>query len=568
MKFITKIKISGFRSIREDTIKDIEGFTTLAGLNNSGKSNYIRALNLFFNGEVEPNFNFYFNRDYYRADIRRKRSKKKIKIEVHFCIPDNFKFRKGLEEVKNLLMPNGNNEFSITKEWTKDQPYPNIYLNNQDSPLNQDDRTKTEQFLSLISFRYIPNRSLPIEIIKREHHNLRDVLIRRVSKKKPKGSEEVFEEIAETSKRLIKDLHKDLKNITPDFEDIRLDTPTSFSDMIFAFGYKLKEYGFEIEDMMQGSGIQSLLMFNTLYLIDKDYFQKFGWKQAAIWGIEEPESSLHFGLEAQLGNFLSKITTEQNSRLQVIATTHSELIIQYSDRCYHIKKTDRGSQSETGDISEMLYKFSKVGVTGWQHPILKNPLKPLILVEGKRDVEFLKKVSEFPAYKTLNKAQICCLEDITLASPARNVTGGVDELVKYIKDNVKVIKNRSDKYPIIVLLDWDAKNKEQEIKKYFQENDPIKVIIWNERDANPKLGKDFKGLERFMSDRIIKEIKEEKLVGTIGFPPEEKYTLPNENRDGFKTRVAKIIQTDLKEKDLDFAKKTLQKLIESVKDNL
>ena len=42
----------------------------------------------------------------------------------------------------------------------------------------------------------------------------------------------------------------------------------------------------KIRDTEQGSGIQSLLMLETLYLIDRDYFQQFGWRQAAIWGVE------------------------------------------------------------------------------------------------------------------------------------------------------------------------------------------------------------------------------------------------------------------------------------------
>jgi predicted ATP-dependent endonuclease of OLD family len=563
MELISKVKISCFRSIKDDELTDMKSFTTLAGLNNSGKSNYIRALNLFFNGEVEPQLDFNFSRDYYRADIRKKRSKKKIKITVYFCIPHNFKFRKGLEEVKKLLLKNGHKEFAITKEWTRDQSYPNIYLNDQDESLSQPDREKIEQFLSLISFRYIPNRVLPIDIIKKEHQNLRDVLIRRVSKKKPYGSEEVFSEIAETSKRLIIDLHKDLKNIVPDFEDIRLDTPTSFSDMIFAFGYRLKEKGFEIEDTMQGSGIQSLLMFNTLYLIDKDYFQKFGWKQAAIWAIEEPESSLHFNLEVQVGEFLSKIANSQDNRLQVIATTHSEIVIQQSDKCYYVKKTPNGSECESEQISTILDKLSKEGVSGWQHPILKNPLKPLIIVEGEKDLEFFKKCSEFPEYKVFNKAQIYTLKDITLSG--KDESGGIDAIIKYIKSNVKVIKNRNRKYPVIVILDWDAKGKANEIMNFFNVEDPIRVIVWDENKANPKLGKEFRGMERFLSDRIMDTIKN-KHPEILMFNETTKKFVISSSYNELKDKASKLIREELKESDLEFARHILEQLANVIKE--
>jgi len=564
MELISEIEISGFRSIKNDTLSEIKSFTTLAGLNNSGKSNYIRALNLFFNKEVEPQLGFNFNRDYHRLYIGSKKKYKNIKIKIIFSLPENFKFRKGLEEVKNLLLRHKDKNFAITKEWKKNRSYPDIYLNEGKEPLNESDRDKIDQFLNLISFRYIPNRVLPIDVIKKEHQNFRDVLIRRVSKKKPHGSEEVFTEIAQTSKRLIRDLHKDLKNIVPGFEDIILDTPTSFSDMIFAFGYRLKEKGFEIEDTMQGSGIQSLLMFNTLYLIDKDYFQKFGWKQAAIWAIEEPESSLHFNLEVQIAEFLSKIANSRDSRLQVLATTHSETIIQQSDKCYYIKKSQDGSKSESGEISIILDKLSKEGIAGWQHPILKNPLKSLIIVEGKNDIEFLKKVSEFPKYNILNRAQICSLEDITLS--AQGGAGGVEAVVQYIKSNVKVIKNRNKKYPVIVVLDWDAKQKENEIKKYFTNEDPIKVFVWEENEANPKLGSEFKGMERFMSDNIINKIQKKEPDIIFINNNSNKFTVRHSNYKRFKEIASDIVKQELQESDLVFSRHILDQLANVIKE--
>jgi hypothetical protein len=95
---------------------------------------------------------------------------------------------------------------------------------------------------------------------------------------------------------MIETLVKRLTEASPDMGKIRLATRTSWTDMAFAFGYRLGQGDFELADAVQGSGIQSLLMLETLYLIDRDYFQKFGWRQAAVWAVEEPESSLHTSL--------------------------------------------------------------------------------------------------------------------------------------------------------------------------------------------------------------------------------------------------------------------------------
>jgi AAA15 family ATPase/GTPase len=47
MKLISQIEIDHFRSVRDETITALGDFTALAGPNNSGKSNILRALNAF-----------------------------------------------------------------------------------------------------------------------------------------------------------------------------------------------------------------------------------------------------------------------------------------------------------------------------------------------------------------------------------------------------------------------------------------------------------------------------------------------------------------------------------------
>lgn len=47
--FIKKIEIRNFRSIRNILI-NVDNYNTFVGLNDVGKSNLLKALNLFFNG--------------------------------------------------------------------------------------------------------------------------------------------------------------------------------------------------------------------------------------------------------------------------------------------------------------------------------------------------------------------------------------------------------------------------------------------------------------------------------------------------------------------------------------
>ena len=75
MNLIKGIDIQCFRSILNDHISDIEDFSCFIGTNNSGKSNILRALSLFFTDEPEPNTFFDIDVDYYN-DPRRKKKKR------------------------------------------------------------------------------------------------------------------------------------------------------------------------------------------------------------------------------------------------------------------------------------------------------------------------------------------------------------------------------------------------------------------------------------------------------------------------------------------------------------
>lgn len=63
MKLITEVSIRGFRSLRQQELPRIGSYTTLVGKNSSGKSNVLRALNLFFNNRIEPDKPLDFLRD-------------------------------------------------------------------------------------------------------------------------------------------------------------------------------------------------------------------------------------------------------------------------------------------------------------------------------------------------------------------------------------------------------------------------------------------------------------------------------------------------------------------------
>ena len=252
LKLVRLVEVRNFRSIRDVKLENLGNFSAFVGLNNSGKSNFLRALNSFFTDEVEPGQPLRVESDHYRSAIRSRR-KKIIRVALHFSLPNEFKFRKGLEPVEQLL----GRDCSLTKAWVLGEPQSRFYLNNSREVLSAEDRQKAMQFLSLISFRYVPNRVLPLSIIKEEYQALRDVLIRRLGRK-ARQRDQVFDLIEKTSSKLIGHLTSDVHSVLGDVDSVRLSTPKSLAEMIFAFGYKISQEAVEFDDAVQGSGVQSL----------------------------------------------------------------------------------------------------------------------------------------------------------------------------------------------------------------------------------------------------------------------------------------------------------------------
>jgi AAA15 family ATPase/GTPase len=63
MIIIINIEIEKFRSCRAVQVKNCGNFNILSGRNNSGKSNILRALSLFFKNEIEEGVLIDLSRD-------------------------------------------------------------------------------------------------------------------------------------------------------------------------------------------------------------------------------------------------------------------------------------------------------------------------------------------------------------------------------------------------------------------------------------------------------------------------------------------------------------------------
>ena len=95
MKIIDKIEIKHFRSflgtpqIYEAQILDLIDLNIFSGANDSGKSNILRALNLFFNNEISYGTPFEFDRDFFLG--KKGAEQKVIEIGITFDLTNDNK---------------------------------------------------------------------------------------------------------------------------------------------------------------------------------------------------------------------------------------------------------------------------------------------------------------------------------------------------------------------------------------------------------------------------------------------------------------------------------------------
>lgn len=88
--FITSVRVTNFRSL-VDVQVDLTGYTALVGLNDAGKSNVLRALNLFFNAETDIGEPLVFDRDFSQNAKVGVKKAKQIEVEVELQPPLNYK---------------------------------------------------------------------------------------------------------------------------------------------------------------------------------------------------------------------------------------------------------------------------------------------------------------------------------------------------------------------------------------------------------------------------------------------------------------------------------------------
>jgi predicted ATP-dependent endonuclease of OLD family len=543
MILITKIMIKDFRSISQSDLDIRSGYLPLVGANNSGKSNFLRALNLFFNNETEPGRTVNLREDFHNPSRKRK---KEITISIDFKLPENFTIQQAIRDAVESLL---GRQFSIGKTWSisrdptqREAKLQYFFQRGTDTNLTQatpDNEHTISQFLSLIRFRYLPNHIHPSEVLRREQSAIQTELLAKLRRSRNVRQEQVatlFEELQSLSSEFVGPIAKELQNAAETIEKVDLSTPSDLGELLFSFAPRLKiNRGETFNALFHGSGIQSLLTLLILRYLDSRFSARFGWHQATIWGIEEPESFLHQDLEHRVAQLLSETGTPETSRFQIFCTTHSDVFLRHASYGVLCRLESGRTESEIREARKLTGEAARMGISRYVPPILYGAPKPLLICEGPSD-----KILIGYAYAKLAIACPWEIQDVGILTVGSTLQG-VGGLIVYLKANQGILGSRTLKAPVFVLIDWNESTRNiSEIESVLRIHPTSNVMQWSRDNVNPQLDQTFAGIERYLSTGAILDANRSNLL-EVRRPAREEFPLSTNRQSIRKIELANFI---------------------------
>ena len=400
---IEKIEIQYFRSIYRATITEVRDINILTGKNDVGKSNVLRALNLFFNNCIISEGDYNFSQNY---NLKRLEEVRKDTIKGKQFIQIKITFARGNQYEKTLP-----EKFTVTKKWNRDDEFPQIsdnieiLLKKSGKAFNDRSKASLTRFLNNIKYVYvsaIKDKYIFDEMLER--------LQETVYTKKLSG--DIL--LSDTMNILYENVSKTTQELSDEFKEATsvesmIATPNSVSELYKTLKImtKMDEDTIRLED--RGDGIQVRYIPSILNYISTNASEKY------IWGFEEPENSLEFNMARKMAEDF--YNTYRNNSL-IFLTTHSPAFVDigYKEfgkgfRCYKENNMSKIVSFEMADsLSPLAEELGYAYILRQQYEdykrlveknnemreaierleaTLKISQKPILLTEGKTDAKIL-----------------------------------------------------------------------------------------------------------------------------------------------------------------------------------
>lgn len=289
---ISSIRIQNFRSIKYFD-SQVAPLNILVGHNDEGKSNVLRALDLFFNGNKRHDGELNWIQDHCAFADKPSKKAERIIIELKIVPPDTF----------NIKPP-----VTWTKEWRKEGLVSDLFSPNPS-------RSKLGSFLRAIRYDYVP--AIKGEIyFQNLMGQLYDMLARTVEQDMRNASESFTGIINNNTNKILNNILIQLGLKTT------IELPSSFRDLFsqLEFTSISHEKTFPLKQRGDGIKVRHIPIVLRWLAEQANHLSAPGRpKTITIWGYEEPENNLELSRCFELAQeFVDGAET-----IQTFITTHS-----------------------------------------------------------------------------------------------------------------------------------------------------------------------------------------------------------------------------------------------------
>lgn len=401
---IERIEIQYFRSIYRTALTKVEAINVLTGKNDVGKSNVLKALNLFFNNCIVEEGDYNFGRNY---NLKRLEEVRKDTVKGKQFIQIKITFRRGKQFEKTLP-----EKFTITKKWNRDSEIPQVSDNIEQQLIkngktyNDRVRASLTRYLNKIKYVYVP-------AIKDKHifEKMLERLQETVYEKKLANNAS----LTETMSNLFENVIKTTEELSTEFKvatniDSMIATPNDVKELYRTLNIITKSDDNLVRLEDRGDGIQVRYIPSILNYIAANASENY------IWGFEEPENSLEYNMARKMAEDFYSIYKTNST---IFLTTHSPAFIDlgYREdgrgfRCYKDLETTEVVSFEEARKLELLEEelgyayILKEQYEQYKAVVQRNEemqekienleteillaQKPVLFTEGKTDAQILK----------------------------------------------------------------------------------------------------------------------------------------------------------------------------------
>lgn len=457
MKIIDSVTIRYFRSIYTLTLNQCEDLTIITGKNDVGKSNILKALNLFFCQQSDYMKRYNFSDDY---SISRKEDVKKDTIRGQQFISISVHFLRG-ERMQNSLPP----AFTVTKRWD---------MHSQECKTVSDVQRRMKSYASKKGIRYsekTTNMSLSaflnrikyiyIPAIKDDRVFSETLNILQQSLFDAKNKAILDAPIGEANKavqNVVKELQTDFKAATGISNFIELPNTLNYTNGLLQVN--TQTIGGTVSIDKRGDGIRTHYIPKILNYVASHS------KNIYVWGFEEPENSYEYRRCMQVAEEFEKQYCKNS---QIFITSHSPAF--FANKAEHktivrigrnngkttildnqipldeelgyielyrtfanqVKDLESQTIEQEEQIATLKEKLSKVEVS-------------IVITEGKTDAALLK--------LAIKKLELQIFDTWEIQSVISGNTTNNESLLRFVND---LSKNMNPATPIIGMFDRDTK---------------------------------------------------------------------------------------------------------------